>query len=514
MKTLCFSVSAAVALSASGFSANDGPPPSGEGRISKHYKVEKLMGPPGIDSQVGALVALEDGRLAAAFHHGQVAIYDPKESSWKIIAEGLHEPLGILPEKGGAFLVMQRAELTRLRDTDGDGVTDHYETVWDDFGLSGNYHEFAFGPVRGPGGKLYVGLNVASSGDSIRREIRGEWSPIGLPRQEFYGANWKKVSNKAGRMYSRVPWRGWIMELDPVSGAATPFASGLRSPDGLGFDSEGNLLVSDNQGDWRGSSELFVVKKDGFYGHPASLVWRKDWDGAEPLNVPISRLDALRTPAAIWFPHNIYANSPTQPVLIPKTPAWGAFGGQVLIGEMNSPRLLRVLMEEVDGVWQGACVNLVDSEALKRGLHRLAFVGDTLHVGRTHLSWAGAEGLVTLRPQGTLPFDPLDIHVTPCGFRIDFTEPLSPAAADPGAWSVEQYTYAYHIAYGSPQMEKESLTPTKVRLSNSNRTAEIELPALKENFVYDLHLDALHSESGTAPLNARMAYTLRKIPKK
>jgi hypothetical protein len=63
-------------------------------------------------------------------------------------------------------------------------------------------------------------------------------------------------------------------------------------------------------------------------------------------------------------------------------------------------------------------------------------------------------------------------------------------------------------------MEKESLTPTKVRLSNSNRTAEIELPALKENFVYDLHLDALRSESGTAPLNARMAYTLRKIPKK
>jgi hypothetical protein len=171
-------------------------------------------------------------------------------------------------------------------------------------------------------------------------------------------------------------------------------------------------------------------------------------------------------------------------------------------------------MEEVDGVWQGACVNLVDSEALKRGLHRLAFIGDTLYIGRTHLSWAGAEGLVSLKPEGALPFDPLDIHVTPSGFRIDFTEPLSAAAADPSSWSVEHYTYAYHIAYGSPQMEKGTLTPSKVQLSNGNRTAEIELPMLNENFVYDLHLDALRSESGNAPLNARLAYTLRKIPKK
>jgi hypothetical protein len=514
MKTLSVSLAAAVALGASSFAVYDAPTVPREDRIARHYKVEKIMGPLGIDSQVGGLAVLGDGRLVAAFHHGQVATYDPKDQSWKIIAEGLHEPLGILPEKEGTFLVMQRPELTRLRDTDGDGVIDQYETVWDDFGLSGNYHEFAFGPALGPNGKLYVGLNVASSGDSIRKEIRGEWSPIGLPRQDFYGPDWKKVSEEAGRMYSRVPWRGWIMELDPSTGEATPFASGVRSPDGLGFDAEGNLLVSDNQGDWRGSSEMFVVKKDGFYGHPASLVWRKDWDGSEPLKVPIARLDALRTPAAVWFPHNIYANSPTQPVLIPKTPAWGAFGGQVLIGEMNSPRLLRILMEEVDGVWQGACVNLVDSETLKRGLHRLAFIGDTLYIGRTHLSWAGAEGLVSLKPEGALPFDPLDIHVTPSGFRVDFTEPLSAAAADPASWSVEHYTYAYHIAYGSPQMEKGTLTPIRVQLSNGNRTAEIDLPVLKENFVYDLHLEALRSESGNAPLNGRLAYTLRKIPKK
>ena len=42
---------------------------------------------------------------------------------------------------------MQRPELTRVKDTDGDGTADEYETVFDGFGMSGNYHEFAFGPA-------------------------------------------------------------------------------------------------------------------------------------------------------------------------------------------------------------------------------------------------------------------------------------------------------------------------------------------------------------------------------
>ncbi|MDB6171570.1 MAG: Glucose/sorbosone dehydrogenase-like protein [Chthoniobacteraceae bacterium] len=483
-----------------------------ETQLGVHYKVTKIPTPPGVDPQVGAVAVLADGRIATAFHHGEIGIFNPRDQSWKIFAEGLHEPLGLLEEKDGSLLVMQRPELTRLRDTDGDGVADQFDSLWAGFGMTGNYHEFAFGPARGPTGKLYVSLNLASSGASIRPEIRGDWNPAGLPRAEFYN-DWKTAGPKAGRMYSRVPWRGWVMEIDPQSGLATPFASGFRSPDGIGFDAAGNLLVSDNQGDWRGTSELHVVRRDGFYGHPASLVWRKDWDGSDPLQTASQRLDSLRTPAAVWFPHNIYANSPTQPVIIPKSAAWGPYGGQTLIGEMSSPRLLRLLMEEIDGVWQGACINLAEIKTLKGGMHRLAFSGDTLWIGRTHLSWAGGEGLATFEPQGKTPFEPLDIHVTPRGFRIEFTEPLAAGASDPASWAIEHYTYAYHVTYGSPQMGKAVDVPTRVTLSKDGKSAEIELAALHPDFIYDIRMEKVVSLTGAAPLNPHLAYTVRRVPK-
>lgn len=482
-----------------------------DAKVAHYYQIERVPIPIGVDPQIGALATLPDGRLVACFHHGEVAFYDRKSGGWQIFAEGLHEPLGVLPENDGSLLVMQRPELTRLRDLDRDGVADQFETVWDGFGMTGNYHEYAFGPLRASNGKLYLGLNLASNADTVREEIRGAWNPIGVPREKFY-TDWKRVLSEVGRMYSRVPWRGWIMEFDPATSKALPFACGFRSPDGLAFDAQGNLLVDDNQGDWRGTNELHVVKRGGFYGHPASLVWRDDWDDSVPDQLPLEKLNALRTLPAICFPYGTYANSPTQIVVIPKTAAWGPFGGQTLVGEMNSPRLLRVLLEETDGNWQGACVALLETEALKRGLHRMTFAGDTLYLGRTHLAWAGGEGLAALKPTGRAPFDPLNMRVTPRGFRFEFTEPLAESCSDPARWAAQRYFYAYHPAYGSPEMEKAAAVITRVILSNQGRTAEVELSEMKVDFIYDFDLTELESTAGARLLNPRIAYTLRRVP--
>jgi len=477
--------------------------------MARHYKISQVKAPEGVDPQVGALTTLKDGRIAAGFHRGEVGIFNPETKTWNIFAEGLHEPLGILEDVDGSLLVMQRPELTRLRDTTGSGKADSYESLWNQFGMTGNYHEFAFGPVRAPSGKLYVALNLASSGDTIHEEIRGKWLPIGMDRKDFYG-DWKKNGKNAGRMYSRVPWRGWVVELDPVTGKSTPFASGFRSPDGLGFDAEGHLFVSDNQGDWRGSSEVHVAQKGGFYGHPASLPWRENWGKQPPLDVPIQKLDALRTPAAVWFPHLSYANSPTQMVLIPKTPAWGPYGGQWVIGEMNVPKLLRFTVEEVNGVWQGACYPFIETSELKAGLHRLTFRGDQLWVGRTHLTWAGSEDLGVIEPEGPAPLDALSITLTKNGFKVLFTKPLAASSTDLALWKIRRYTYAYHAAYGSPELEQEIVNPTSVELSADGLSADLTLAELHENFVYDFYLDKLRSAENEKPLNIRAAYTLRR----
>lgn len=480
-----------------------------EAMMPNFYKVTEVKAPPGVDPQVGGLCAMPDGRMAAVFHRGEVAFYHPAKKEWSIFAEGLHEPLGVLNEPDGSLLVMQRAELTRLRDTKGTGRADSFETVWDGFGMTGNYHEFAFGPVRNAQGKLYVGLNLASSGDTVHEEVRGQWLNVGLDRQAFYG-DWKTNSKLAGRMYSRVPWRGWIMELDPANGKVTPFASGFRSPDGLGFDAYGQLVVSDNQGDWRGTSELHVVQKGGFYGHPASLPWRSDWGKQPPLETPMEKLNKLRTPAAVWFPHMSYANSPTQMVRIPETPAWGPYGGQLVIGEMNVSKLLRLTTEQVKGVWQGACYPFIEMKDLKPGLHRLAFLGNQLWVGRTHLTWAGGENLGVVEPTGALPLDALEINLTRTGFKIRFTRSLAPSCNQVSMWAIRRYTYAYHEEYGSPELKEKWVIPSDVILSEEGRCAEIFTTELDEDFVYDFYFDKLRSAKGDAPLNVRAAYTLRR----
>jgi len=33
---------------------------------------------------------------------------------------------------------------------------------------------------------------------------------------------------------------------------------------------------------------LYEIKKDGFYGHPASLVWRRNHEGREPRKIPVA----------------------------------------------------------------------------------------------------------------------------------------------------------------------------------------------------------------------------------
>ena len=171
------------------------------------FSFETVPIPPGIDPQIGGIDAMPNGKLAVCFHRGEVLLYNPGAQTWAPFASGLHEPLGLVAESDTSILIMQRPELTRIQDTNGDGTADLYNTVFDGFGMTGNYHEFAFGPTRDKEGNIYAALGVASNGAGIREEIRGEWCDIGVPRASMTNGSpaWGKVKGAAGRMYSRVP---------------------------------------------------------------------------------------------------------------------------------------------------------------------------------------------------------------------------------------------------------------------------------------------------------------------
>lgn len=480
----------------------------------KHFSFENIPNPTGIDPQVGAMDTMPDGRIAVAFHRGEVMFYDPSSSSWSLFASGLQEPLGMLVDKDGSILVMQRAELTRLKDTDGDGLADEYETVFDDFGMSGNYHEFAYGPARDADGNLFIVLGVASNGAPMAEEIRGEFSEIGEVDRANMSTrkDWGKNKGKAGRMYARVEWRGWVLKLSPDGKKMEPFASGFRSPNGIGFDAEGRLLITDNQGDWRPTSPLYDVKKDGFYGHPASLVWKKGWDKGDPRKLPVPELDAMQEPAVGFFPQGELANSPTWPVVLPEGAVPAGMAGQTLIGEMNQTNMVRVLDDTVDGVFQTALVPMFDGSPLGRGSNRTAFGKDgSIYVGKTALSWAGGNGITRIKWYGK-PFPYLErIKALPKGFALRFSEPIDSATL--GKLSVKSHTYEYHEAYGAPKKDEQEIAVKNSDLSGDGLILTLDIGALKEGYLHLIDMSGLRTKDGGKILGNKAWYQVVKAPK-
>jgi len=481
---------------------------------TEHFTFENIATPPGMDPQVGAMDRMPDGRLAVAFHRGEVMFYNPADGSWKLFATGLQEPLGMLAEADGSLLVMQRAELTRLKDTDGDGSADDYETVFDDFGMSGNYHEFSYGPARDAEGNLFIVLGIASNGAPMAAEIRGEFSEIG--QVDFKGMTtsetWGKNRGPAGRMYARVKWRGWVLKLSPDGKTMEPYASGFRSPNGIGFDAKGRLLITDNQGDWRPTSPLYDVRQGGFYGHPASLVWKKGWNGGDPRLMDVAKLDAMQVTAAGYFPQGELANSPTWPVIIPKGAFSEGMAGQTVIGEMNQPNLVRVLDDEVDGVFQTALVPMFDGSPLGIGNNRMVFGNDgSLYVGKTALSWAGSKGMTKIKWNGK-PFLSLEkIKALPKGFALRFSQPID--ANTLKTLSVKRHTYQYHQGYGAPKKNEEVLKITGAKLSDDGMMVTLDVGALEEKYVHLIDMTGLLSKEGGKILGAKAWYHVVKAPK-
>ena len=477
-------------------------------KFKDSYRVETIEMPKGLSSQTGGIDFLPDGRLVACFLRGEVMTYNLKTKEWKLFAEGLLLPLGILAVNNSEVLVMQFTNLMRIKDTDGDGHADLYENATSDFGVSGNYHEFNYGPVKDKAGNLFFALNCASSGGGVRTVVRGELNKSG--RDGIDGHH---------EMFSVVPYRGWVMQLTP-DGKLHPFASGFRSPNGIGFDLNGNLFVTDNQSDWVPTGSLYHVRKDNFYGHPASLVWKKEWKNRDPFNAPITELDKMRTRAAVLFPQGIMANSPTQPLVDMTNGKFGPFSGQLFIGEMNRNRILRVMLEKVDGEFQGACIPFIDGHGLRTGNNRLAFAPDgSLWVGQISFSgWGGEPGMQRIVNTGDAPMEVYTMSLTRNGFDFTFTQNADVASAkNPTNYKIRRYRYEYKKKDPeegidiATQIDVQDVNIINTKLSKDGKKVSLTIDDLKPGFIYEVNLGDIKSPTGQPLTNKLICYTLNKL---
>lgn len=492
-------------------------------RESDYYKIVTLPVPEGILLEVGGMATLEDGRVVLCTRRGDVwmvenpDMYEGQAPKFTLFAQGLHEPLG-LAARDNSIYIAQRGELTKLSDLNGDGVADQYHTVFD-WPLSGHYHEYSYGPKFLPDGSMIVTGNVAF-GDE-------EW--------------W--------RGESRVPWRGWAMQITE-DGEMKPWATGMRSPCGLGiFD--GEFFYTDNQGDWMGSGGIWHVQRGSFTGHPAGLKWANEENSpvkltADQFYAKVDKRQIKRNGRyvkpdnilneenpdllyevkkafpeiqlpAVWLPHGVLGISNSEILEDQTEGAFGPFAGQLFVGDQGQSKIMRVDLEKVNGNYQGVAFDF--RSGFQSGVLRMTWGKDgSLYVGETNRGWGSAgdraAGLERLIWNGKTPFEMKTVRAKSDGFEIEFTEKVDPELAkDLDNYGGRSYVYKYHPVYGSPTIKSDSLQITGVKLSKDGKKVRVKVDNLRQYFVHELSVFGLRSaKDSTAVLHPMAYYTLNEIP--
>ncbi|MGC6458071.1 MAG: DUF7133 domain-containing protein [Akkermansiaceae bacterium] len=460
-------------------------------------KPEGYFAPDGASIEAGGVALMPDGRVAVATRRGQIwmvenAFDHPKKpAKWTVYAEYLHEILGLAVADGWLYAV-QRPEVTRLKDVDGDGRADIFETVSDDWGINQNYHEYTFGSRFDKDGNIWCTLCLTGS----------------------FTAN--------------SLYRGWVLRVNK-DGTMLPTACGVRSPGGIGFNAEGDVFYTDNQGAWNGSSSLKWVKPGSFLGNPNGNIFfkytnaigprPKDPDYTKDSRAEVARKEiATYVPPAVVLPHGKIGQSPTgiEPDL--SKGKFGPFAGQTFVGEQTYSKVQRVFLEKVNGIYQGAAFDFL--EGFQSGNIGLLLTKDgVMFTGGSNRGW-GARGGKTnnferVTWNGKVPFEIHEMRAKSDGFELTFTKPVDPKSAVDTAFKCSAFTYRYQKGYGSPEVDKLDPKVTVISVAPDGKSLRIKVEPLTKGHVHEFSCDGLKTtEGGHGLLHKKAYYTLNEIPAK
>jgi len=426
--------------------------------------------------KVGGMDFMSDGRMVVSTWDPTGSVYtltnvssgDPSKIKVTRIASGLAEPLG-LKVIHDTIYVLQKQELTRLIDTDKDGLIDEYQCVNNRWISSANFHEFAFGLAE-KDGDLYGTLAIAILPGGASAE-------------------------------PQVSSRGRVVKFDLPSGDLSFIASGLRVPNGIGIGLDGDIFIADNQGDWLPSSKIIHVKQGAFYGQRAV-----DFEGTA--NTPV-------TPPTLWLPQDEIGNSPSTPLQLND----GPYKGQMIHCEITYGGVERDFLEKVNGEYQGCVFPFI--QGLEAGINRMAWGPDSaLYVGGIGNpgNWQQNDklwyGLQRLKYNGKPTFEMLAVHAKSDGLDIEFTEPLREGDGwDPNDWEIKQWRYVPTKDYGGPKVDNEQLKVLSASVSSDRKHVGLKLAGMKPGHVVYVHMkDAYVSDAGRPLWATETWYTMNNIP--
>jgi hypothetical protein len=461
---------------------------------SDFYIHEEIPLPPGEIMEISSIALMPEDKVAVATRRGDVWICtgaygdDLSKVTWKKFAHGLHEPLGMYYKDGSLFLT-QRPEFSRIQDTDGDGTADAFETINSAWGITGDYHEYAFGSRPDKNGDVWVTLCLTGS----------------------FNAN--------------IDWRGWAVRITP-EGEMIPTCSGIRSPGGIGQNAEGDMFYTDNQGTWNGSSSLKWLKPGSFQGNPvgnkyhtlANLPAPPEPEGkGRILDFRLKNPEFI--PPAVILPHSKVGQSPTAIEVDLSGGKFGPWDKQLYIGEQTHSQVQRVCLEKVNGLYQGAVFHFLEGYQCGIIPARLDQEKGILFSGGSNRGWASRGtkpfSFDRVKWTGKTPFEMLTMYAEPDGFSLTFTEPVDEkSAADPASYSMEAWTYIYHKDYGSPEVDKATPTIKSATVSADKKSVRLVIDGLVRGHVHNLKAPGVRSASGGKLWHPEAFYTLNEIPAK
>ncbi len=426
--------------------------------------------------KVGGMDFMSDGRLAISTWDPSGSVYllsnvssgDPTAIKVKQIASGLAEPLGLKVIRDTIY-VMQKQELTRLVDVDGDEIIDEYQCVSNRWPVSTNFHEFSFGLAEKEGDLLATFATAILPGGASS------------PNQIFS--------------------RGRVVRFDLPSGELSYIASGFRVPNGIGIGIDNEIFVADNQGDWLPSGKILHVSQGDWFGSRSV-----DFAGTASLK---------EKPPVVWLPQDEIGNSPTTPLSIND----GPYKGQMIHGEVTNGGVKRVFVEKINGAYQGVVFRFI--QGLEAGINRMVWGPDgALYVGGIGNpgNWQQSDklwyGLQRLKYNGKSTFEMLAVRAKTDGVEIEFTEPLKEGDGwDVNDWEVRQWRYVPNENYGGPKVDLVALKVVAGYVSADRKKVSLKLDGMKPGHVVYIHMfDSYVSDSGLPLWSTEAWYTMNQIP--
>jgi len=326
--------------------------------------------------------------------------------------------------------------------------------------------------------------------------------------------------------------RGWMLSCDE-EGNTEIHSSGYRSPAGLALSPKNEIVYTDNQGEYVGTSKLFKVKKDKFYGNPTGLL---DIPGLN-VNSPETKWMAVkdtREMPVVLLPQGMVMNSPGSPEFLTDKITFGPFENQMFLGDQTKSNIYRIDTEVVDGQEQGVVMPFAYN--LKSGAMRLRFdpADSSLWIGQTGRGWRSTGGSEYALQR--IVFDPAaktkvnaikTVHVKKDGFAIHFTQPQEKTDGFDGI-ACSSWFYSNSSAYGSKRHgtreEKvlkrswnEAKTICHISIDNFhiNEEENSGVPECSPSpRVYFIDLEKTAFAQKSEPKFAKAYYTLHKIPQK